>query len=349
MNSLEVARRLRFGRLKEDATGKNAGTKLLARSRFILYLILLAWMWGSSYLFVKVGVVEIPPLTFAAGRSVLGGAILIVVLVLQGQGLPKWGGIWKHIAIAALVHNAAPYVLVALAGQHIDSGLAAIITGTTPLFTIILAHFLVADDRLTPAKLAGILVGFAGLLVLVMPAVLAGVRATTGGVVAVLLAALCYAIATVYSRNHLRGSSNLSVPAAQLMLAAVYILPLSLIIDQPYGLPRPSWLAVGALLSNGIFGTALAFVVFYRLVELANPSQISTVSYLIPVVGASLGAVVLGEPLTWNIYLGFTGILFGVMVVNGFRGARFSAASRFRPRFVARRLAIHPWLLKKTP
>lgn len=286
------------------------------RFKIIIYLMLLACMWGSSYLFVKIGVSEIPPLTFATGRAGLGALILYVVLRLQGRHLPKWGRIWQHIAVVALIHNAIPYVLVCWGGLYIDSGLAAIITGTTPLFTIVLAHFWVTDDRLTPTKLFGMLIGFAGLPLLILPALTSGVQATTAGILAVLLAALCYAVALIYSRKNLRGLAPLSAPAAQLMMATIYMLPLSFIVDQSFRLPIPSWPAIAALLAVSVMGTALGFIFFYRLVEIATPSYISTVSYLIPLVGVSLGVLVLGEQLAWNIYTGFAIILGGILIAN---------------------------------
>jgi drug/metabolite transporter (DMT)-like permease len=289
----------------------------LKRFEKLLWLMLLAGLWGSSYLFAKIGVAEIPALTFAMGRAALGASILFIVLRLRGQPLPKRGSIWKHLAVVALIHNALPYVMVAWGAQYIDSGLAAIITGTTPLCTIVLAHFVVADDRLTQTKLTGALVGLGGLLVLVAPSLLSGVRATGAGVVAILVVAVCYAIAVIYSRRHLRGLPPLAAPTAQLMLATLYTLPLSLLIDQPFRSPLPSGLAISALLCVSVLGTASAFIVFYRLVEIASPTHISMVNYLIPIVGATLGVVVLGEQLTWNIYLGFAIILAGVFTANG--------------------------------
>ncbi|MCB0193671.1 MAG: DMT family transporter [Anaerolineae bacterium] len=282
-----------------------------------LWLIILACLWGSSYLFAKIGVTEIPPITFAMGRTALGASVLFLVLRFRGQRLPQWGGIWKHLALVALLHNAGPYILVAWAAQYIDSGFSAIIIGTTPLCTILLAHFLVADDRLTPTKLAGTMVGLGGLVVLVAPTLLTGVQATGAGVLAMLTVAVCYAIAIIYSRRHLRGLPALTAPTAQLMLATFYTLPLSLLIDQPLSLPMPSGLAISAWVGISVLGTALAFMVFYRLVEIATPTHISMVNYLIPIVGATLGVVVLGEQLSWNIYLGFAVILTGVLIANG--------------------------------
>ena len=289
----------------------------VAALKKMLWLVLLACMWGSSYMFVKIGVAEIPPMMFALGRSALGASILFLVLRLQGQHLPGRGGIWKHIAVVALVHNAAPYALVCWGGQHIDSGLAAIITGTSPLFTVLLAHFLVTDDRLNGAKLLGVLVGFAGLVVLLAPTLVSGVQATQGGAAAVLAAAICYAIAFVYSRKHLRGLPSLAAPTAQLMIATVYMVPLMLIVEWPVRLAFPSWSAMGAWLGISLFGTAIAFIVFYRLVETAKPSSVAMVSYLIPIVGLVLGVAILGEQLAWNTYAGFAVVLAGVLIVNG--------------------------------
>jgi drug/metabolite transporter (DMT)-like permease len=224
---------------------------------------------------------------------------------------------WKHVAFMALVHNAIPFALFNWGEQYIDSALAAILNGTTPLFTIILAHLFVEDDRLTSGKVLGVLIGFGGLLLLIGPSLIGGIQATTWGLLAVATAAALYGVAIVYSRLHLRGLPRLVAPTAQLSLAALYMLPLSLWLERPFSLPTPSLAALGSLLVLGVFGTALAFVVYYRIIEQASASFASMVTYLIPVFGVILGVVILNEQLAWNAYTGCGLILLGVMIVNG--------------------------------
>ncbi|MAT96340.1 MAG: EamA family transporter [Anaerolineaceae bacterium] len=282
-----------------------------------LLLILLAALWGPSFLFIKVAVAEIPPLTLVLGRVGLAAVLLTVFLLVQGKSLPRSRTIWRHLAMMGLVHNAIPFVLFGWGEQYIDSALASILNGTVPLFTIVLAHYFVADDRLTPAKVIGVLIGFGGLLLLITPSFGDGLQGTTWGLVAVTLACLLYGVAIVYSRNNLRGLPPLVAPAGQMIMATIYLLPLSLLVDRPFSLALPSLPAIGSMLALGVLGTAVAFVVYYRLLETAPASYVSMTTYVIPVFGVILGVLVLNEQLTWHAYAGFALILLGVMIVNG--------------------------------
>ena len=283
----------------------------------LLLLILLAALWGPSFLFIKVAVSEIPPLTLVLGRVSIAAVLLTLFLWAQGKTLPHSHTVWRHLAVMGLIHNAIPFVLFGWGEQYIDSALASILNGTVPLFTIILAHYFAVDDRLTPAKLGGAVVGFAGLLLLIVPSLTDGVQVTTWGLLAVALASAMYGVAIVYSRNHLRGLPPLVAPAGQMIMATIYLLPLSLLLDRPFSLPPLSLPALGSMLALGVLGTAVAFVVYYRLLETAPASYVSMTTYLIPVFGVILGTLVLKERLTWHSYAGFTLILLGVMIVNG--------------------------------
>lgn len=282
----------------------------------LLLLIFLASLWGPSFLFIKVAVADIPPLTLVLGRVAIGATLLYAVLRSRGGKLPS-GNIWKHIAIVALFHNALPFVLFGWGEQHISSALASILNGTTPLFTIILAHFFVADDQLTPTKIAGVVLGFGGLTLLSWPSLTGGMQATLWGILAIVIASLCYGVAIIYTRNHLRGLPPLVAPTSQMLMATLYLLPLSLLVDKPFQMAMPSWQALGSMAALGILGTALAFIVYYRLLEVADPTYVSMVTYVVPVFGVILGVLVLHEQLTWHTYAGFALILVGVMIVNG--------------------------------
>lgn len=283
----------------------------------LLLLILLAALWGPSFLFIKVAVEDIPPLTLVLGRVAIGATFLLIVLWAGGRRLPRERRLWRHLAVVAMLHNALPWVLLSWGEQYIDSALASILNGTTPIFTIILAHFLVPGDRLTASKMLGVLLGFAGLFLLILPSLADGAQASTWGLIAVTAAAAIYGVAMIYSRNHLRGLPPLVAPASQLLLATAYMAPPALLFDRPWALPLPSTAALLSLLLLGILGTGLAFIVYYRLLETANPTYISMVTYVIPIFGVILGVIVLGEQLTWYALAGFAFILLGVMVVNG--------------------------------
>ncbi|MCB0208757.1 MAG: EamA family transporter [Anaerolineae bacterium] len=281
-------------------------------------LFFLALLWGSSFLFVKVAVAEIPP--FTTVLMVVGIATLVLYGILRWQGgrLPKFGPIWTRFAVAGLLHNALPFALLVFGEQHVDSALAAVLNGTSPLYAILLAHFLTKDDRLTSGKSLGLFVGFGGLLFFVLPSLRGGVHASLWGLIAVGAAAASYGIAIVYTRTYLRDLPPLVAPTAQLGMATVYALPLALLIDKPFSLTLPSVNAIGAVLALALFGTALSYIVYYRLIKQMSASHVSMVTYLVPIVGLVLGVVVLNEQLTWNAYVGCALILAGVMLVNGF-------------------------------
>ncbi len=287
------------------------------RFKSFLLLALLACLWGPSFLFIKLAVEEIPPITLVLGRVGIAALSLYLMLKLQGYNLPRWGVVWQHVAVAGLLHNALPFVLITWGEKHITSALASILNGTMPFFTIILAHLFIKEERLTPQKAVGVLIGFSGVFVLSAPTLLAGgLQATTLGLMAVVTAAACYGAAAVYERKFLRGVLPAIVSTAQLGMATLYLLPLSLWLERPYQLPMPSWQAIGSLLFLAIFGTAIAFTVYYYALEQTDASTISMVTYLLPIVGIFLGVVVLNEELTWHTYLGCTLILLGVMTVN---------------------------------
>lgn len=287
-------------------------------------MILLAALWGPSFVFIKVGVETIPPLTLVFGRVALAAVLLYVVLRWQHGRLPDSLTVWKHIAVVALIHNAIPFFLFAWGEQYVDSALASILNGTIPLFTILLAHYFTQDDHLTPAKVIGVLVGFAGMLVLLYPSFQDGVVATAWGVLALVLASFLYGVAIVYGRNHLRGLPSLVAPTGQMMMASLYLLPLVLLLERPWTLPAPSLPSILSMLALAVLGTALAFIVYYKLLERAGASYLSMVAYMIPVFGIFFGVILLDEQLTGEMILGGALILFGVMIVNGLFNAVFA-------------------------
>ncbi len=283
----------------------------------VLWLVTLAWLWGIAFLFVDVAVRDIPPLTLVTTRVGAGAAILYAILRAQGRRLNVSRVVWFHCGVMGLLYNAIPYALLAWGQQYIDSALAAMFIGTTPLFTMVLAHLFTQDDHFTPTKGVGVLIGFAGLGALLAPAFLDGVQATTYGLLAALVAAISYAGAIVYGKQKAQGLPPLVGPTLQLTVAAIGLAPLALVFDRPYTLPLPSWSALGALLGLAVFSTALAFYIYYRAMETTSATILSMAAYLVPVVATVVGVLVLHEQLTWNVYLGCALIIGGLMTVNG--------------------------------
>jgi drug/metabolite transporter (DMT)-like permease len=290
-------------------------------------LLILAALWGPSFLLIKIAVAEIPPITLIAARVGLAAIILYAILRLSGGNLPRPGQIWLPLAVVALFQTSLPFVLLSWAEQHIDSALASILNGLTPLFTILLAHLLTSDDKLTTDKASGIALGLVGVVFFVGPSLQSGVQASTWGILAMIVVAASYGFAVVYARKHLNHLPGIVTPTSQLILSTLFLLPLAIIVDQPFNQPSPSPRAIGAVIALAVFGTALAFTVYYRLLKSAPASYVSMVTYLVPVIGVLLGVVILGERLSWTDYIGFGLILLGVLIVNGtFRNLRLTGS-----------------------
>jgi drug/metabolite transporter (DMT)-like permease len=282
-----------------------------------LWILLLAAIWGPSFLFIKVAVHEVPPFTLVLGRVGLASLVLYLFLRMRGGRMPTDRQFWLRIAFMGLLANAVPFVLFSWGEQYVDSAMASILNGTTPLFTVVLAHYFAQDDRMSLTKLFGTILGFLGLALLVAPSLISGFQLETWGLLALVLAALCYGVTIVFARNYLRNYPPLVAPTGQLGMAALFLLPLSLIFEQPGQLAMPSLPALASWMALSLLGTAIAFLVYYHILDRFSASDLSMVTYLIPIFGILLGVIVLGEQPGWNAYVGCGLILLGVMGVNG--------------------------------
>jgi drug/metabolite transporter (DMT)-like permease len=283
-------------------------------ARQFLILLVLGLIWGASFLFIKVAVVTIPPFTVAFGRTALAALILYIVLRYRGLKLGSWGHLWGSFLVLGLLNGAVPYTLITWAEIHIDSGLAAILNALMPLFTVLLAHFFTQDEKLNWTKVVGIFLGFLGILALIGPAVLKGLGTHVIGQLAVVGAALCYAMAAIYGRR-LKEIPPLVSATGQLIGAALLTLPLSFIIDTPWQL-SVTLLSLGALACLSLLGTALAYILYYYLLARIGATNVSLVTYLLPITGVFWGALLLGERLHWSAFLALALILAGIAGVN---------------------------------
>ncbi|WP_420645014.1 DMT family transporter [Candidatus Leptofilum sp.] len=282
-----------------------------------LWIILLSLLWAPAFLLMKIAVHEIPPFTLAAVRVLLAALLLTAVLWQQKLRFPRWKETWWRFAGMGLFLNALPYLLVSWGEQYVDSGLASLLIGTDPLFTMLIAHFFIADDRLTPQKALGAAVGFAGLGLLAVPQIIGGISAMFGGILAVTAAALSYGIGGVFAKKHQPQTKPMVTAAAQLWWATLFLLPLSLIWERPFTLTVPSLGVMLAVVALVVVCTALTYVVFMWLISFTKVTQLAMIAYLVPIFGLILGIVVLGERPDWTAYAGGALILLGVMVVNG--------------------------------
>jgi drug/metabolite transporter (DMT)-like permease len=276
-------------------------------------LAALVALWGSNFMFVKIGVATVPPATLVAARLVIGAAILVAVVRAMGHIFPPLGRAWVPYVVLAVVGNSLPFWLITTGQQSLDSALAGILMAIMPLTTLVLAHFFVAGERMTRNRLAGFLLGFAGIVVLMGPAALSGLGGAPVAILAqlcVLAGALCYATQSVLVRMMLKGNVMVA-SAAIIAIAALISLPIALVVDQPWNL-SPSRASVYTVIWIGIGPTALATIVYLKLIGSAGPTFMSLTNYCIPVVALLLGMAILGEEPGANAYTGLVLILSGI-------------------------------------
>lgn len=292
-------------------------SSLSGEGRFgnLFWLLVLGSVWGSSYLFIKVAVAEIPTLTLVGGRLLLAAVILWTLLLVLGHSIPRGWKLWRAYAFMGFFSGALPYSLIAWGETTIPSGLAALLQATMPLFTVILAHFLARDERLSAVKVLGVIVGLVGVGVLMLPDLRQGASANVLGQLAIVGSSVSYAAATVFARNELSKEPALVSTTGQITMGAVFMLPLSLLLDRPFDL-SPSLPVLASWLGLVILGTVVAYVIYYALIERASATFVSTVTYIIPVNGLILGALVLAEPMNLNVWLSLGLILVGVLMVR---------------------------------
>ena len=276
-------------------------------------LAALVAMWGSAFMFVKLGVATVPPATLAASRLVIGAAILYAVMRSRGLALPPPGRRWLSFVALAIVGNSAPFYLISWGQQVIESALAGILMAIMPLATLLLAHFYVAGERLTVYRALGFSLGFAGIVVLMGPAALAGLGGSLLVVTAqaaVLAGALCYAASSVMARRLIE-ADFLVASTAVLIVASVASLPLALVLDRPWEL-APSAGSAAAIVWLGIGPTALATLLYFTLIASAGPTFMSLVNYLSPMVALLAGITLLGEQPGTSAVAGLGLILLGI-------------------------------------
>jgi drug/metabolite transporter (DMT)-like permease len=278
-------------------------------------LVVLSLLWGGSFFFAKIAVGEVPPLTLALARVALAAAALGTLIAVQRPALP-WRRLWWALAGMGFLNNVVPFTLFFWAQTRIPSGLAAILNATTPLFTVALAHRLTRDERMTGNRLAGVAIGFVGVAVMVGPDALAGSAAALLPAVACLLAAFSYAVAGVFGRRF-AGLPASAVAAGQLAGAAVLLLPLALTVDRPWTLVSPSPVALGATLALALFSTALAYVLYFRILAASGATNLLLVTFLIPVSALVLGIGILGERLAPFHLVGMALIGAGLAAIDG--------------------------------
>ena len=278
-------------------------------------LVLLAGIWGWSFLFIKVSVRGMTPTTVAATRVGLGAAVLLVVVQARGLRLPRELRWWRHFAIAALISNAVPFSLLAWGEQHISSALTSVLNASTPLFSALMV-WLFLQERLRPAQLFGLVLGFLGVAVAAGAGSADLARSSIGGDLAAIGAGACYGMGFTYAQRHLTGLAPIVASAGQLLMATVLLAPVAAVTSANRGIHLTPWrlLCVGLL---GVFGTGVAYVLYYRLIAQVGATRTSVVTYLIPVVAVVVGVLVLGETFHLRLLAGGGLIVVGIALLQG--------------------------------
>ncbi len=279
-----------------------------------MLLILLASLWSSSFAAIKIGVGTIPPLTLAAGRIAVAAAVLYALIALRGQRLPRSARLWALFFLIGITGNALPFTLIAWGEERIDSGLAAILMAVMPPATVLLTHVFTRDERLTAPTLIGVAMGFAGVVLLIGPEVLRGLGGQAGRQLAVAGGAVCYAVTFTIAR-FVPPSPPAVRSAAVMICASVQIIPLALLLDQPWAL-SPSPGSVAALVYLGLLPTALATIIFFQLISARGATFVALNNYMIPVLGVIWGAAFLGERISLQALGALALILIGIGVTN---------------------------------
>jgi len=292
----------------------------------------LGLFWGSSYLFIKIGVETLSPFTLVAGRLLVGSLLLGVVLRASGESLPRDRRTYRHLVVMAILNIVIPFSLITSGEQTIDSALAAILNASVPLFTIVFAAFVLTDEPITVNRLIGLAVGFGGVVLLTSPSLGTGGGAELPGEAALILSSVSYAAGNVYARHNVRGLHPMIQAFFQVFFAFAIAAVLALVVEHPLGIAYQVS-SVVSVVWLGLLGSGLAYLAFFRLLATWGSTRTSLVAYLLPIVGIVLGFVVLHETMDGRVLIGTVLVVGGVAFANSPFGRR---------RVFGRRVATEP-------
>jgi len=277
-------------------------------------LLALATLWGASYTFIKLGVATIPPVTLIAARTLIAGAILIALLRARGLTLPRDAATWRRFMFQACLNSVVPFTLIAWAERDVDAGLATILNSTSPIFTFLLTAAITRHEAATARKLIGVIAGIIGTAIIVGTQALDGLGREVWAQIAIVAATICYAGAAIFGRGF-KGLDPMMPAAGSMLCGAVILVPASLALDRPWTL-APSASSLAALLGLSLFSTALAFVIYFRLVQTLGSVGTTSQAYLRVPIGVGIGALFLGEGLAPSAWAGMLCVLVGVAAMT---------------------------------
>ncbi|OCP11110.1 MULTISPECIES: EamA family transporter [unclassified Ensifer] len=277
-------------------------------------LLALATLWGASYTFIKIGIETIPPVTLIAARTLIAGAILLAVLRWRGLKMPRDAATWRRFLFQACLNSVVPFTLIAWAEQTIDAGIASILNATTPIFAFLMTALIIRHEAVTTRKLVGVIAGMTGISLIIGMEAFGGLGEQLLPQLAVILATVCYAGAAIFGRSF-KGLDPMMPAAGSLIAGTVLLIPTSLIVDRPWTL-APSTDSLLALLGLAVFSTALAFAIYFRLIQTLGSVGATAQAYLRVPVGVAIGAVFLGERLSDTAWIGLGCVVIGVAAMT---------------------------------
>ncbi len=279
-------------------------------------LVTCAMLWGGAYTFNKIVLPELPPLTITASRLAMAVTLLLPLALAYGYRPPPLGRAWRPFLVFTMLSNIVPFMLVLYGQRETASGLASVLVATTPLFLILLAHVYTRDEKLSANKLAGVLVGIAGVAVVFGSEALAGWSTALEAKLALVAASFLYAVGGVYAKR-LTGYPPLLLATMQMTCGCLVATPLALAIDRPWTLPLPSWQALAALAGTGFLGSALAAVTYFSVFTRAGATNAMLVTLLVPITPIILGTIFFGETLLAREIAGAGVIALALLIIDG--------------------------------
>lgn len=293
-------------------TASSTTTPALAKE--VALLAVLATLWGASYTFIRIGVETIPPITFIAARTLIAGGLLVAIIKMRGLSLPKDPAIWKRFFIQACINSVIPFTLIAWAEQTVNAGLATILNSTTPIFAFLLTVLITRHEAVTMRKLLGTIAGVIGISLIIGMEAFQGVGKELIAQLAIVAATISYAAAAIFGRGF-KGLDPMMPAAGSMVCGAVILIPVSLIVDQPWTI-APSADSLLALLGLSVFSTALAFVIYFRLIHTLGSVSTTSQAYLRVPIGVGIGVIFLGETLASTALIGLVFVVIGVAAMT---------------------------------
>ncbi len=279
-------------------------------------LLILSFIWGASFFLGKVAVATVPPLTIVMIRVLVAALVMNLFMAFSGRRMPGSLKMWTGFLVMGLLNNMIPFSLIFWGQIKIASGLASILNATTPLWTVMLAHFLTRDEKLNPGRFSGVILGILGVVIIIGPDVLKGFGANAWSQLAVVGAAVSYAFAGIFGKQF-KTTSPYVMATGQLTCSGLLMIPVSLWVDRPWTLALPDTVTWACLITLALVCTALAYILYFKILSSAGATNLMLVTFLIPVSALLLGIFVLGEHLDVRHFLGMATIALGLITIDG--------------------------------